>query len=139
MRSEFVDTAILCGFTTIMPPCQMHEKSSVGTAYPELVSVALIARLMGTIVGCCSTSVQREEPPMQYHQQRHVIGICIAALYASIFLTATAVGAERVWIGKPGPSCIEKCHKTAEGMCGANHFCQQNYLPNCVSACRRQR
>ncbi len=76
---------------------------------------------------------------MQNRKQRYAIGTCIAALCASIYLAATAVGAERVWIGKPGPSCIEKCNKTAHGMCDTNHFCLQNYLPNCVSACRRHR
>jgi hypothetical protein len=74
----------------------------------------------------------------QRYVKRYVIGTCIAALCASVFLTATAVGAERVWIGKPGPSCIEKCSKTAHETCGSN-FCVQNYLSNCVSACRRRR
>jgi hypothetical protein len=75
---------------------------------------------------------------MQNRKQHYVIVTCIAALCASIVLAATAVAAERVWIGKPGPTCIEKCNKTAHEICGSN-FCVQNYLSNCVSACRRRR
>jgi len=84
---------------------------------------------------------------MQNRTQSYVIGACLAALSMCIFFVGTAVGAERVWIGKPGPSCIDKCNATAHGRCDAIrgeggaqavHFCLQNYLPNCVSACRRR-